>query len=339
MARDKTCLVTGATGAIGPGLIRALIERGYSVQAFVRSMPPPGLLPEQVTLVQGDMLDQRAVQRAVNGVDVVFHLAAKLHINNPDSALEGEYQRVNVEGTRLLLKSAVGAGVRRFVYFSSICVYGASQPKVVFGEEAVPAPQTIYARTKYEAEKLVLDSAPRQPPIGVVLRLAAVYGPSMKGNYPTLIRALRKGRFWPLGKGTNRRTLVHEQDVVAAALLAAEKPQAAGHLYNVTDGQVHTFNNILAAISQALDRQPPQYHLPAAPVRLLAGMMEDAFHLVHCRSPIGRSTVDKLLEDIAVSGDKIQQELGFRPLFDLEAGWRETVKHWVNGNNQSAFER
>src|SRR6185436_2283127 len=135
-----------------------------------------------VTAVQGDLLDEDALQRATTGIDVGFHLAAKLHINNPGAALEDEYRQVNVEGTRLLLDKSVAAGVRRFVYFSTINVYGLSHPGQVLSETDTPAPDGIYAETKYDAERYVLDA--RHPetlaPIGVVLRLAALYGPHMK---------------------------------------------------------------------------------------------------------------------------------------------------------------
>ena len=323
-----SCLVTGATGAVGPRLVKALVDKGHKVRVLVRRHPLASPMPEGVTTTEGDLLDREALQQATSGIDTVFHLAAKLHVNNPDAALNDEYQRVNFEGTRLLLDQALAAGVRRFVYFSTINVYGPSRPGQVFSEASTPAPEGIYAQTKYEAEKCVLGA--RRPetkaPFGTVLRLAAIYGPHMKGNYPRLIRAIRKGLFVPLGNGENRRTLVHERDVVLAAMLAAEHPQAAGQVYNVTDGRIHTFGEIMAAICQVLNRPLPRFHLPTAPVRFLAGVAEDAFRLVGKRSPIVRATVDKLIEDVAVSGEKFQREINFQPQFDLAEGWRDTIR-------------
>lgn len=323
-----SCLVTGATGVLGPQLVEALVDRGFKVRVLVRQYPLSNLFPPGVTSVEGDLLDRDALQKATSGIDRVFHLAAKLHVNNPDAALKDEYQRVNFEGTQLLLDQALAAGVRRFVYFSTISVYGPSQPGQVFSEVDTPAPNGIYAQTKYEAERCVLGA--RRPetraPIGVVLRIAAIYGPHMKGNYPKLIRAISKGFFIPLGNGSNRRTLVHERDVVVAALLAAVHPQAAGHVYNVTDGQIHTFGEIMTTICQVLNKQSPRFHLPTTPVRFLAGVAEDAFRFVGIRSPIVRATVDKLVEDMAVTGEKFQREMNFQPQFDLAEGWRDTIK-------------
>lgn len=323
----SSCLVTGATGVVGPQLVKALVDRGLNVRVLVRQNPKSKLLPPEVTKVIGDLLDRDALQKATSGVDTVFHLAAKLHINDPDPALKDEYRRVNLEGTRLLVDQALAAGVHRFVYFSTINVYGPSQPGRVFSEADPLAPGGIYAQTKYEAEMCVLGArtAEMQRSVGVVLRLAAIYGPHMKGNYPRLINAIRKGLFIPLGDGSNRRTLVHERDVVAAAILAAQHPQTVGQVYNVTDGEIHTFREITATICQVLNKRAPLFHLPAAPVRLLAGVAEDAFRLIGKRSPIVRSTVDKLLEDVAVSGERFQRETNFRPQFDLVRGWQDTM--------------
>jgi len=322
-------LVTGATGVIGTQLVEALVEKGSIVTVLVRNDPPDHLLPAAVTIVRGDLLNPEALRKATSGVDTVFHLAAKLHLSNPGSDLNEDYRNINVEGTRLLLDHAQAAKVRRFVYFSTINVYGPGDPGRAFSEADTPAPEGIYAQTKYEGEKFVLgaQSAEKRTPIGVVLRLAAVYGPHMKGNYSRLVRAVSKGFFVPVGNGLNRRTLVHERDVVAAAILAAEHPQAAGQIFNVTDGHIHTFNEILATICQVVNRRPPRFHLPVAPFRLLAGLAEDVSRFVGFRSPIVRATVDKLIEDVAVNGEKLQREMNFQPQFDLARGWRDTMEH------------
>ena len=323
----RLALVTGATGAVGPALVWRLHEEGYRVRILTRRPSPSIALPESIQVVVGDITDDQAVRRATADAAVVFHLAAKLHINDPSPSLRAEYERVNVEGTRRLVEAARAAGVCRLVFFSTVCVYGPGQPGHVLDETSPLCPQTLYAQTKRQAEEIVL--AARQEctavPLGVVLRLAAVYGPRIKGNYARLVAALRKGWFIPLGTGDNRRTLVYDQDVATAALLVAEHPQAAGQVYNVTDGAVHTFNDILAAICRALGRRSPRYCLPVAPVRVMAGLLEDSVRLAGRRSPIGRATIDKLLEDVAISGYKIQ-DLGFCPRFDLVTGWQETVR-------------
>lgn len=321
VARRRTALVTGATGVVGPMLIEELHRRGYAVRALIRSTPVPGLFPGDVTLVRGAINDPAAVAAAVAGADVVFHLAAKLHINSPGKEMHAEYERVNVEGTRSLARSAQDAGVERLILFSTINVYGPSRAGVVWDEASPIRPDSWYAETKARAEGVALALVP-----SVVLRLAAVYGPQMKGNYPRLLNAVARGRFIPLGSGHNRRTLVHVRDVCSAAVAAAEHPAVAGQAYNVTDGQIHTLKEIIGVLAAVSGKRPPAFHLPIGPVRLAAGLLEDGFRTVGRTAPIGRSTVDKFVEDIAVSGTKMREELGVRPQYDLLTGWRETVR-------------
>ncbi len=318
MSKEKY-FVTGAAGAVGQVIVRDLLDRGHAVRALLRDPNSRNVLPNDVEIFTGDLSNEEVLKRAVDSVDVVFHLAAKLHIENPDESLRDEYQLVNVKGTQTLVD--IAAAVPRFVYFSTIAVYGGdrSQPELITeSDEAFP--DTLYAQTKREAELAVLDKNN-----GVVLRLAAVYGMGMKGNYPRLINALKKRRFLYIGSGTNRRTLVHVSDVSRAAVLAAANPVAVGNIYNVTDGAVHSTREIIETICSTLQISGPLFHLPERPVRMLAAAIEDIFAVAGKRAPIGRVTIDKFLEDVAVSGEKIEAELGFRPQYDLESGWREAL--------------
>jgi len=296
-----------------------LLERGYGVRALVRESATV-LMSEGVEVVRGDITDCQLIRQAVAEIDTVFHLAAKLHINNPAPALKDEYFRVNVEGTRCLAGAARTAGVKRLIFFSTISVYGSSRPNQLFDEETPLKSDSWYAETKIEGEKITLGELP-----STVLRIAAVYGPRMKGNYPRLVEAIRRKRLALIGDGRNRRTLVHEADVCDAAIAAAEHEAAINQTFNVTDGRVHTMREIIAAISAALEQRPPRLHLPARPVRAVAGLLEDGLRVAGKISPVGRATIDKLTEDIAVSGEKIQRQLGFQPQFDLQAGWRQTI--------------
>ena len=127
--------------------------------------------------------------------------------------------------------------------------------------------------------------------------------------------------------GANSITiLIYDKDVARAALLAAQHPNAAGKVYNVSDGQFHTMSEIIGTICDALGRKPPLLSVPVGPARFMAGLMEDTFRLVGRESPVVRDTIDKYTEDIAVSSQRIQTELGFKPQYDLRSGWRETVE-------------
>jgi len=163
-------------------------------------------------------------------------------------------------------------------------------------------------------------------PLGTVLRLGAVYGSRMKGNYERLTRALAHNRFIPIGDGRNRRTLVYNRDVARAAVLAVSNPAAAGRVFNVTDGEFHSMSDIISTICQALGRKPPRLSLPNRPVRFAAGIVEEMARLMGRQSPIMRATINKYTEDVAVDSRRIQKELGFKPQYDLRSGWQETIQ-------------
>ena len=159
-----------------------------------------------------------------------------------------------------------------------------------------------------------------------MLRLGAVYGSRIKGNYERLTRGLARHRFIPIGRGLNRRTLVYDKEVGCAAALSVNHPAAAGRVFNVTDGEFHTLNDIILAICQALGRKPPRLSLPVGPTRALVGLIEKGSHAIGLEPPITRAIIDKYTEDIAVDGSLIQKELGFVPQYDLKTGWREVVQ-------------
>ncbi len=318
-------LVTGATGAVGPRVVAALAEAGCGIRTFSLDPPPPGLWPGGVDSRLGDITDRSAVQQAMQGIAAVIHMAALLHIVNPPPLLQLEYGRINVGGTATVVETARQAGVGRLVLFSTIAVYGASAGGILT-EDSPARPGTFYAQTKLAAEKIVLAAKRADGrPLGTVLRLGAVYGSRIRGNYRRLLIALARGRFAPIGPGTNRRTLVYDKDVGRAAALAAVHPDAAGRVFNVTDGRIHTMNAVIGTLCDALDRRPPLLTLPVKAVRGLAGILEDGSRLFGLPSPVVRATIDKYTEDAAVDGRRLCDELGFAARYDLAAGWRETV--------------
>lgn len=326
-------LVTGATGAIGPSVIQALYKTGYRIRTLSRNQPQDCLWQNDVEVHIGDITDQLAVQTAMQNVEFVIHLAALLHIINPPLTLQAQYQQINVDGTANVVNAAVQAGVKRLVFFSTIAVYGDTKGQII-NEDVPPRPDTFYAKTKLAAEQVVLSAKQKNgQPLGTVLRMGAIYGTRVKGNYQRLAQSLAHGRFIPIGHGLNRRTLVHEYDAAQAAVLAIRHPAAAGQIYNISDGQFHTLKEIINAICTALNRTPPQFSIPIGPTRFIAGAVENVAHLLKRKPPIGPATIDKYTEDVAVESKRIQTELGFTPQFDLRAGWQETIRVMQENGN------
>jgi len=319
-------LVTGATGAVGPRVVHVLSAAGYRVRTLSLDQPSKGQWSDDVETRIGDVTDQLAVQSAMQGMDAVVHMAALLHIVNPPPKMREKYERVNIGGTASVVEGAIKAGVKRVVLFSTIAVYGPSD-SCVLDELSPTHPDTFYAQTKCAAEKIVLNArGANGQPLGTVLRLGAVYGSRIKGNYERLTHALASHRFIPIGNGLNRRTLVYDKDVGRAAALAVSHPAAAGRVFNVTDGAFHTLNEIIEAICSALGRRSPRLSLPVGPTRTLIGLIEQGSQAFRFKPPIVKATIDKYTEDIAVDGSLIQKELGFVPQYDLKTGWEETIR-------------
>ncbi len=323
MGASPTVLVTGATGAVGPAVVERLRAEGCRIRTLTRGQLPLPEADRRVEAHRGDIADREAVARAVNGVDWVLHAAALLHVTRPGPDVLAHYERVNVLGTRIVAEESARAGVSRLVLFSTIAVYGATGP-LAADETTAPRPGSRYAETKWRAEEAVRRLNGTGRLTTSVLRLAAVYGPRVKANYARLAEAIRSGWFVPVGRGQNRRTLVHEADVAEAVLLAARSPRAAGRTYNLSDGTVHTLDEILTAIYRANGRRRPRVYVPEGAVRAAARAADLALRLGG-RGPRFAGLLEKYVEDVAVHAELIQHELGFEPRFDLAAGWEDAL--------------
>jgi UDP-glucose 4-epimerase len=311
------CLVTGAAGAIGPGVVAAM-ARTHDVRTLSRSTPEPDLFRVPVQIFTGDVADPEAVGRASRGADVIVHLAALLHIVDPPPSMRAEYERVNVGGTAAVIDAARAEGVSRVVLLSTIAVYG-YEKRTLLNEDSPARPDTFYGETKLAAERVALAARRTDGgPLAAVLRSAAVYGPRVKGNYQRLVHALARRRFVPIGAGENLRTLIFEDDLASATALAANHPAAAGRVYNVSDGTPHPLSEIIRSICGALGRRPPRWHAPVGPVRAA----------LRAASVLNRALprmLDKYLEEVAVDASRIQAELGYRPQVGLTEGWSATI--------------
>lgn len=324
--RDQCFLVTGATGAVGKPLVRYMLDEGSGVKVLVRDRSKASLLPAGLEIVWGDLEDTEAIQKAVKGVDSILHLAAVTAEVAHQGNSEEIFHRVNVEGTRRLVEAAMENDMKRFVYLSTIDVYGKALACEA-DESSATKPDSGYARSKLEAEQLVLDTCRDSEMEGVVLRLSTVYGPHMKGNYPKLVRALSRKMFVPIGDGLNRRTMVFEKDAARAAVLAATSPGAVGRIFNVSDGSAHTVKEILEAICEAMGRRPPRAYLPKSPT--IAAVREVDRLMAFIKKPSHfAENLEKFTMNISVKAERIQDELGFQPVYDVKRGWRETIETW-----------
>ena len=305
------CLVTGASGFIGGHLCRHLLAGGREVRGFSRSAPrrAPGH-------IQGDMLDRDALARACEGVDTVFHLAgaAGTADRQNQTAL-----RVNVEGASNLLAAARDAGVRRLVFVSSAL---AAELDGNDSDQRVGD----YARSKWQAERLVLAANGSDGLLTTVLRPAPVYGVGMKSGLARMIRLIHTRRLPPLPRLDHGLSLVGVEDVCRAAMLAAENPAAAGRCWLLTDLERYTANDIESAVRRAMGRGSPRWHTPAVVFFAAAAVLQFGRLMGWKSAESGLQTWRNLTRERIWPAAEIYQSLDFRPVGTLYAQLPEIIR-------------
>ncbi len=319
---SKRSLVTGANGFVGRDLCRILKKSNYTVRPLNRNSR--NRVPEEILL---DLTSDNWHCNPCEGIDVVFHLAGKAHALAEVKQDLDEYWRVNFEGTRKLLEAAKNAGVERFIFFSSVkSVDDYGEMKVDESYDGLP--NTPYGLSKREAEQLVLHGG--YVPHAVVIRPCMIYGNTGKGNLSRMISVIKKGIFPPLPDNKNKRSMVHVDDVVQAAILAAECPQAAGQTYIVSDGQTYSSRQIYDWIRAALGKHKSNVALPLFTMRAAAGIGDLIGRATGRRFFFDSDALQKLTASAWYSSDKIVRELGFCPNYSLKDSLPDIIRYLDN---------
>jgi nucleoside-diphosphate-sugar epimerase len=324
----RPVLVTGGTGFIGRYLVEALVVGGAQVTVLARSHGKSSSdtrrRSDQVEHIYADLTEPGSLASVCDGEDTVFHLAGYAHAEDGSSKLkDSPHWRITVEGTQALLDQACAAGVKRLVFVSTVKAMGEGGDARL--DETSPAqPEDYYGMAKREAENLVLTAGRRCGMHTAVLRLPIVYGPHNAGNLPRMIAAIDHGRFPPMPEVHNRRSMVHVEDAVQALLLAAERQNANGQTYLVTDDEVYSARRIYESICVALGRRPPVWHVPAW-LLWAAGRFGNILRALRLPAPLTTEALRKLLGSAWYSCEKARHELGYRPRRRLEDALAEMV--------------
>jgi nucleoside-diphosphate-sugar epimerase len=321
----STCLITGATGFVGGHLAEACRNRGDTVRALVRAgSDTAGLEKLGVILVQGDLQDQAALARGVEGADFVFHCAARVGDWGPVE----EYRAVNVEGLRQLLDACKGRPLRRFVHFSSLGVYEARHHHGT--DESEPLPEQHmdgYTQTKVESEHLALRYHREHGVPVVALRPGFIYGPRDRTVLPRLLAGLREKTVPWISGGRRLLNTIYVGNLIEAAFLAAENPRAVGQVYNLTDGEAVSRQRFIGALCEGLDLPKPNRTLPFWLARALAWWLEGrARNRGAPEAPrLTQARLKFLGLNLDFSIEKARRELGYQPRWSFDAGMAETI--------------
>ena len=314
-------LVTGATGFTGGVLTRALLARGHAVTALVRDAGRAADLRDAgAQLAVGDLTDRTALRAALEGVQVVYNVAA---IYRQAGVSAAAYRAVNTDAVRTLVELGAEAGVRRVVQCSTVGVHGdVERPPAT--EEAPLRPGDVYQRTKLEGERAGREAAARTGVEYTVARPTGIYGPGDR-RLLKLFRGVARRRWVTLGSGEIFYHLTFVTDVVEGLRLCGEIPGAAGGTYIIAGPQVTTLNELVAAIARAAGVRPPRWRLPVWPVWLAGAICEGVCVPFGLEPPLYRRRVDFFTKSRAFDIARARAELGYAPAVSLEEGIRRTL--------------
>lgn len=322
-------LVTGATGFVGQELCRELLGNGFKIRAGTRSGAALGQkLHRDVEVAEvGEIGPDTDWTRALEGINTVVHLAARVHVMyehalNPFDA----FRIVTVEGTERLARAAVDAGVRRFIYVSSIKVNGESTShNTAFTEADTPTPQDPYGMSKWEAEQTLNHIASNSTLEIVILRPPLVYGPGVGGNFIRLLNWVTRGIPLPLASVHNLRSLVYVGNLVDALVTCITHANAKGNTFLISDGYDISTAELIRSIAVVMGKQSRLFTMPEDVIRMLGQLT-------------GKSAeVSRLIDSLVVNSSKIRIELGWQPPFSLSEGLHATVEWYARHRNNTSF--
>jgi nucleoside-diphosphate-sugar epimerase len=286
----KSFFITGATGFVGQRLVGAL-DGEIRVLSRIRQL--------NYETVICDLQSEEIPNDALNEVDTVFHLAGFAHDIRDERKIKGLYQKVNVDATVRLAELAIKSKVKRFVFVSSVKAGGLPLFGQCISEEEQGEPDGIYGETKREAELKLLEIGRNSSMHVTIIRPSLVYGPNVKGNLELMLLGIKKGWFPSLPETSNKRSMIHVDDLVRAILLVAKENHANGEIFIATDGTPHSSREIYNAMCDVVGKSIPKWSVP----KIL-------FNMIGLVSPHIKYKINKLLGDECYSSCKLE-ELGF----------------------------
>ena len=328
---NRTCLITGAGGLVGSSLAEACVKRGYKVKALIRSGSDGSFLESLgVEVVRGDLQDKSLPIEATQGVDTVFHCAAKVG----DWGSVDSYRQVNVEGLRKLLDSLNPAQLYKFVHFSSLGVYEARHHYQT--DESTPPPDQHfdgYTQSKMESEKLALQYHKDKGYPIVVLRPGFIYGPRDRTVLPRLMEKLKTKEVKYIGSSSYAMNNIFVGNLVQAAFLALDNSNAVGQVFNLTDGEKVSKKRFITTIAKGMNLPTPFFlPVPLWLVRLIASSMEKkALKRGALEAPkITKANIKFLGLNLDFSIEKAKRILGYAPAKTFDEGMAETLNWYKN---------
>lgn len=310
-------VVTGAAGFVGRAVVGRLLSEGHEVVACVRTSGTASRHARCIESVTGDLISFADWDRLLTGAEAVVHLAARVHQMQEDPATaERAHRAANTDLTLRLATAAAACGVRRFLFVSSIKVNGEGGDAVLHASDP-PSPSDAYARSKLAAEEGLRALTATGPMTHTILRPPLMYGPGVKANLYRLLAWVERGRPWPFGAMTNRRSLLFVGNMADAITTAVASDAAAQQTYLLSDGAPVSTADILRAIATAMERP-----IAMAP---LSGTLTAAALRLTGRDDLAR----RLFGSLVVDDAPFRDDTGWTPPFSLPQGMKTTVDWYL----------
>lgn len=307
-------MITGANGFVGSSLSLRLRKEGKGVREVVRTLMPQMLGNGHAV---GDLSSTTDWQTALKDVHEIVHLAARVHVLDDKSADPlTEFRRVNVEGTAHLARQAAAAGVRRFVFLSSVKVNGeATREGRPFAANDMPAPEDPYGVSKNEAEVVLGQIADETGMEVVIIRPPLVYGPGVKANFASMMRWLSRGIPLPLAAVThNRRSLVALDNLVDLIVTCLEHPAAANQTFLVSDGEDLSTAELLRRMGRAMGHPARLFSVPVPLLKVGADLLHKP------------GIYQRLCGSLQLDISKTRELLGWMPPLSVDEGLRHAAR-------------
>jgi len=325
--RKEPYLVTGAPGWLGTRLVEILCKKKYNVRCLVlKDIDASELKNLGVKIVRGDVTDKSSLAEAVNDVDTIIHCAGIIHPRKIKDLF-----LVNTEGTRNLLKTAVEAAVKKFIYISSSVAQGTNiEPDVLLREHDPCNPYMMYGKSKWLAEQVVRDFHRQDKIKTIIIRPCWYYGIRQPEKQTKLMKMIKKGHPLIFGDGKNLRNMTYIDNLVDGIILADSTKKAEGETYWIADERPYTTLEIYETIAEILNVKIKPIFIPKFISRMLR-LMNSILDRIGINIMSIRAG-GEMSENIACSIDKAKKELGYKPKIELKEGMKKSIE-WVVQNN------
>lgn len=318
-------LLTGANGFLGQEVLSLLQSSGIPVRAT--DLGATGGV-SGIVYRKADITRPEELGPLLEDVNTVIHVAGLAHVFSPGADFIERFQQINETGTANVAAAAAVAGVRHLILISSVSVYG-SYPREIYDENTPCNPIGPYAVSKYNAELRAIETAKNSGMALTILRLATLYGEGDPGNVGYLMRTLDSGRFFWIGNGSNRKSLLYKGDAARACITTAERPASGINIYNVS-APAYTMREIVDGISDALGKQPFPVKVPAS----LALLLSRYFSRISTHRMAGiHQTIKKWLAEDVYDARRFEEAFGFQTRTSLKDGLRQEVD-WYQYNKR-----